>query len=89
VLVRPLGISVLTETSYVGSIESAISLGSNEGETYWATQDTKLLIEYLSLVRTSLADSMHMLGQRVAEKPSSIREAAARCIRSAKNEDAV
>lgn len=89
VLVRPLGISVVTETSYVSSIEAAISLGSYEGETYWATNDTKLLIEFLSLVRTSLSDSLHMLGQRIAEKPTEIRESAAKCIRSAKNEDAV
>ena len=67
VLVRPLGFSVVKQTSFLSSVEAAISLGSNEGETYWATHDTKLLIQYLSLVRTSLADSLHMLGQRVAE----------------------
>jgi len=90
VLVRPLGVSFVAETSYVSSVEAAINLSSNEKECYWATHDTKLLIEYLSLVKQCLlSGSLHQLSQQVVERPSDIREAADYCLMKASNESAV
>ena len=62
-LVRPLGICVVTETSYVSSVTAAINLGSIEKEFYWQTSDTKLLIEYLGVLKTAVADNLHMFNQ--------------------------
>lgn len=88
-LVRPLGICIVSETSYISSIEAAINLGSNEREFYWATSDTKLLVEYLGLVKTTMAESLHLLSQRIGEQPESIREAANFCIMNASNQEVV
>lgn len=73
VMVRPLGISILAQTSHLSCIRAAIDLGSNEGEAYWATHNSKLLIEYLSLIKTCLADNLLMFSQRILEAPSEIR----------------
>ena len=35
ILVRPLGICVVTETSYLSMVTAAINLGSIEKEFYW------------------------------------------------------
>ena len=85
---RPLGISIVAQTSYVSALAAAINLGSSENESYWATSDTKLLLEYLKLVKTCLQDNLLLLGQRIRERPGEIRHAAQHCIRHAKNEDA-
>ena len=89
ILVRPLGICVLTETSHVSTVEAAINLGSIEKEFYWSTSETELLIKYLGLLKTTMADNLHMFSQRVVENPKSIRQAANHCIKSSKNEQVI
>ena len=74
VLVRPLGICVLTETSYVSTVESAINLGSIEKEFYWATGETELLIKFLGLLKTTMMDNLHIFSQRISESPQTIRQ---------------
>ena len=59
---RPLGICILSETSHISTIEAAINLGSIEKEFYWSTSETELLIKYLGLLKTTLADNLHMFG---------------------------
>jgi len=81
-----LGICIVTETSYISSVAAAINLGSIEKEFYWATGDTKLLIEYLCLLKTSVAENLHLLNQRILESPRDIRSAANQCLSVAKNE---
>ena len=75
-LVRPLGVCIVTNTSYISSVAATINLGSLEKEFYWAMGDTKLLIEYLSVIKTSVAENLHLFGQKVLESPFEIRKAA-------------
>ena len=82
-VLRPLGVSVLTETSYLSSVAAAINLSSVEKEFYWATSDSKLLIEYLSLLKTTLLPSLHLLRAQVCEDPTKARLCADLCLRSA------
>ena len=80
---RPLGVSVLTETSYLSSFAAAINLGTVEKEFYWATNDSKLLIEYLSLVKTTVLSSLHLFTRQVTEDPMQARLYADLCLRQA------
>ena len=89
ILVRPLGICVVTETSYLSMVTAAINLGSIEKEFYWQTTDTKQLIEYLGVLKTAIADNLHMFNQSIIEKPDKIRNSADLCIRNAKKETVV
>ena len=80
VLVRPLGICIVAETSHVSSVEAAINLGSIEKEFYWATSNSRLMIEYLSTLKTTVADSLYLFNQKIFESPKQVRATATKCI---------
>lgn len=73
VLVRPLGICILSATSHTSTVEAAINLGSIEKEFYWSTSETELLIKYLGLVKSLTVNNLHLFGQRIVQSPKTIR----------------